>query len=378
MASRVFQQEDVEAFLTGMTTFGTGGGGDPETGRRIFENDFALGRKHMLVDAEDVPDDAFVCSGGIMGSVKSLDEEGKNRRKGDGDREPRMLVQAIRTMEELKGRKVDYLIPFEVGGSNTPVIMSAAAQLGIPAINGDGVGRAAPETQMTSFIGHGVSLTPMPLVDSYGNKIIVMHGNESTYADEIGRFVVVKGGHSGANAHYAMSGAELKRCCVPHILTRALELGKLQLFSFKKGINCVDEVRTSLGADRVFVGKVAKEEGIDKGGFYLTELTVEGTGTFAGRSAHMVLKNETMALWVDGKLSCMFPDYTFMLDPNTGLAYQTAKLATGLDIELCCAPCHERVAEAMQTKIGLASFGAARYGRPDLPYVPYQTLRARK
>ena len=74
--------------------------------------------------------------------------------------------------------------------------------------NGDGVGRAAPETQMTCFIGHGVSLYPMPLSDRYGNTVIVEKADSSTYADEVGRFIVCKGGDMGANAHYPMSGAQ--------------------------------------------------------------------------------------------------------------------------------------------------------------------------
>ncbi len=42
-------------------------------GRDIAENDFEKGREYILVDPKDVEDDAFVCSGGIMGSVKFLD-----------------------------------------------------------------------------------------------------------------------------------------------------------------------------------------------------------------------------------------------------------------------------------------------------------------
>ena len=242
-------------------------------------------------------------------------------------------------------------------------------------IDGDGVGRAAPETQMTSWIGHGISLTPMPLVDTYGNKIIVMHGVKSTFSDFIGRYVVVNGGNSGANAHYPMTGKQLKESCIPNILSRALELGKMQLASAEKKENCVDKVRSFLGAEQKFVGCIKSEEGVDRGGFYLTELKVTGTGKYAGHEARMVLKNETMALWIDDKLQCLFPDYIFMLDPNTGLSYQTAKLEKGMDIELCCAPCHPRLQEALKTQVGLDSFGPARYGCGDLSYRPYRELQ---
>ena len=153
-------REDIDAYLMGMSTYGTGGGGNPETGRALLNAGLDNGRVFNMVDPMDVPDDAVICSGGIMGSVRRLSDE----EITDPESSAKMLVKSIRTMEQIQGKKVDYLIPFEVGGSNTPVIMSAAAMMGIPCIDGDGVGRAAPETQMTTWIGKGISLTPMPVV----------------------------------------------------------------------------------------------------------------------------------------------------------------------------------------------------------------------
>ena len=62
---------------------------------------------------------------------------------------------------------------------------------------------------MTSFVGYGISLNPMPLVDHQGNTIVA-RTLMIQHADEIGRFVVTRVG-MGGNAHYAMSGAELKK-----------------------------------------------------------------------------------------------------------------------------------------------------------------------
>lgn len=199
-------REDIDAYLMGMSTYGTGGGGNPETGRALLNAGLDNGRVFNIVDPMDVPDDAVICSGGIMGSVRRLSDE----EITDPESSAKMLVKSIRTMEQIQGKKVDYLIPFEVGGSNTPVIMSAAAMMGIPCIDGDGVGRAAPETQMTTWIGKGISLTPMPVVAEDGSSVVVMGGSEPTYADEIGRVVVVKGGGSAANSHYFMTGKQMK------------------------------------------------------------------------------------------------------------------------------------------------------------------------
>ena len=67
MARWILDKNDVDAMLIGFGIYGTGGGGDPEWGRKIIENDFNKGRVYNIIDPEDVEDDAFVCSGGIMG-----------------------------------------------------------------------------------------------------------------------------------------------------------------------------------------------------------------------------------------------------------------------------------------------------------------------
>ncbi len=371
MATWKFKQEDIDAFLLGMTTYGTGGGGNPDTGRMLLQAGYDNGREFLMIDPDEVPDDAFICSGGIMGSVRHLKDE---KETEDREASAKMLVKAIQTMEELKGRKVDYLIPFEVGGSNTPVIMSAAAILGVPVIDGDGVGRAAPETQMTIWIGKGISLEPMPVVAQDGNRVVVMSGNEPTYADEIGRVVVVKGGGTAANAHYAMSGKQMKEASCLRILSRSLELGKVQYAAMEKGENCLEEVRTRLGGKTLIRGRITKEEGIDQGGFYTTELDVEGIDDYAGHNAKLVLKNETMLIWVDDQLRCVFPDYTFMLDPKTGLSIQTADIHVGMEVEFVGAPCDPKMSETLQTEAGKRAFSCDRYGRPDMSYIPFAEL----
>lgn len=368
------KKEDIDAFLAGMATYGTGGGGNPETGRGLLEAGFRAGRSFQIIDPEDVPDDAWICSGGIMGSVRTLRDEGGEQGQ-DMEDSAKMLVKAIRTMEQIKGKKVDYLIPFEVGGSNTPVILSAASMLGIPAIDADGVGRAAPETQMTIWIGKGISLTPMPVVAQDGNRVVVMDGNEPTYADEIGRVVVVKGGGTAANAHYFMSGREMKNCSCLHILSRALELGRVQMKSVEKGESCIDTVRRMLGGRTLIRGVIRSEQGVDEGGFYLTELLVDGTGEWDGHEARLVLKNETMLIWVDGALRCVFPDYIFMLDPATGISVQTADIRAGMEIEFVGAPCDPRLSETLETESGRKAFTCGRYGHPELTYIPFAQLQ---
>jgi DUF917 family protein len=276
-------------------------------------------------------------------------------------------------MEKIYARKVDYLIPFEIGGLNSPVIFSAAARLGIPCVNGDGVGRAAPETQMTGFIGNGVELYPMPVVDRYGNTTIVMKSDVPTYADEVGRFLVVKGGGMGANAHYPMNGKQLKSACVPMMMTKAVEMGRL-LLTRQDGKAAIEAFKRMEKAVTLFEGSVSRIEGVDKGGFYLTDLDMDGTGRFAGKIAKMVIKNETMALWVNGEVKCVFPDPIYMMDSQSGYGIPTIELAKGRNVVLVGAACQPTVQSALQSDKGKLAFAPARYGHDEMNYRPFGEL----
>lgn len=373
MSEYIFKREDIEDFLVGLTIFGTGGGGEPEWGRIILNNEFDKKREMRIVDLEDVEDDAFICSGGIMGSVKSL--EGVSYEQMTASWEDFFpLVEAVKMMEKIKGRKVDYLVPFEIGALNTPVIMAAATRLGIPMVNADGNGRSAPETQMISFIGHGIKLYPMPLVDKNNNVTVVMESDSTTYADEIGRFIVVKSGGMGANAHYPMSGAQLKEYAIPHTVMEALAAGISIREARESNNDPVKVFSDKVDGWELFRGKIMQVEGLDRGGFYFTNVIIEGVHQAKKSTAKLVNKNETMVLWIDGQLKAIFPDLVFMLDPVTGKGIPTIELEVGKEIVLVGAKVHERIRQFLHTEIGKQSFGGSRYGYPELEYLPIETL----
>ena len=183
---------DIEPLLQGLAILGTGGGGNPDWGRQILENDVRRGRAWQVIDLDEVADDALVVCAGMMGSVKAIEAIGfealLERWEDDFP-----LLTVVRAMEGLLGRRIDAVIPFEAGGLNSPVVLTLAARMGIPAVDADALGRSAPETHMTSWHGHGVAITPMPLADSEGNIVVVSQAATPTYVDEIGRMVISRG-----------------------------------------------------------------------------------------------------------------------------------------------------------------------------------------
>ncbi len=362
----MFTKEQIGPLLEGFAILGTGGGGSPAWGRVILENDIKRNRSAVLVKPEDVPDDAVVASGGIMGSVKVLEKVNPDQLIADWE-ERFELAEAFKLQEETIGKKIDYIVAFEMGGLNTPVMLSLGARLGIPVIDGDGLGRAAPETNMISFIGYDVSLTPMPLVDAEGNAVVVRYGAENTFADMLGRWMVTRGGGMGANSHYPMSGKKLKESVIPDTISGALALGEEVYKARAENSDPIDVIAKFLGGKHIHTGVIQKMKEEEWEGFYF--ITAELSG-----GARLVIKNEYMTLYLDGKPVTIFPDFILGLDPETGRGLMSAELKLGAEIALVVCPCHDRLRGALNSPAGQQAFSPKRFGQPDLVYKPLEEL----
>jgi len=371
--SVVITAQDIDPLIEGLTILGTGGGGSPEFGRRILENDLRRGRTLVLTPPEAIADDAQVVSGGIMGSTKIIDQLGFDAivERWESSFE---LAEATRVMERVLGRRIDYIVPFEVGALNTPVILSLAARLGIGAVDGDALGRSAPETQMTSFIGHGISLTPMPLVDSDGNVIVVEKAVRPTFPDELGRRMLGLGSHMGANNHYPMCGRDLKRAVIPGTVSGALELGRKVLAARAHGQDPVRAIAEHLHGRLVFSGTVVSLQEVETEGFYSTTVRLTAVPTSPTREAELTIQNETMILRLEGQLAAVFPDLVCMVDPASGRGILSTELREGLSVALIATACHPRLRAAATSDAGRESFAPATFGFPDLTYRPVEDL----
>lgn len=373
MAQYTFRPEDIEPLLEGLAILGTGGGGAPAWGRAIMEQDFRAGRASSIVDVMDISDKSTVVCGGIMGSVKILESMGIDQVVAHWE-ESFELLEVTRVMENLLGRPVDYIVPFEVGGLNTPVMLTLAARMGIPVIDGDALGRSAPETQMTSFIGHGISLTPMPLIDFYGNVVIVQEAVDPTYPDQIGRYIVTHGGGLGANNHYPMTGEQAKQAVIPNTISGALRLGCSVLNARQEDRDPIAAIEEALGGKLLHVGEITAMREEESLGFYFTTASITGRGPSRGHGGELIIKNETMMLAVDGEPKAYFPDLVLLLEPDTGRGIMSVELEKGTPVALVGVPCHPRLRRALRTPLGEVAFSPARYGCGEHAFTPIEQL----
>jgi DUF917 family protein len=366
-------KENSYDMLTGVGILGTGGGGDPVSfGKPMVDWDYQRDRVYEITPPEDIKDDAFIVCGGYMGSVKAFTSIGDMLETWETRYE---LHEAMKISEKIRGKKVDHLVPFELGGTNTTVMLSLAARAGITSVDGDGLGRSAPESQMITFVGYGIELCPMPVVSKNGTVLIVDKSTSPALADEIGRFAVVQDGGAGANNHYHQTGAQLKKAVIPNSISKSIELGAAIRDANENNRNPIDEFLDRIGGQVLVQGKIEEVKGEDRAGHWHVLVRIKPEN-LKGRF-EVVVKNEYMMAMYNGDPVVMFPDLICLHYPDTGHGVMSSDLKEGLKVVVTAVPAHERLRYAGSTEIGKKAFSPERYGHPELEYKPMEEIIGR-
>jgi DUF917 family protein len=374
MSDLTLTRNDIEPLLEGLAIRGTGGGGNPSWGRLILENDLAHGRSWHILSLQDVPDNWTVVCTAAIGSVKAIDIIGFEAVLSDWENRYFPLQTITLYMQELLKRHIDAVVAFEVGGLNSPIVLTLAARMGIPVIDADALGRSAPETHLTSWHGLGVDITPMVIADSEGNIITVSKAVDPTYVDKVGRWMVTQGGYLGADVQHPMSGKVLKETSVPGTFTDSLKLGRSVFEARQHGENPIIRVASLQGALKILNARICMMHEEEWMGFYFTEVELIGIGKDAGRSIRLVIKNEAMVCYLDGKPITIFPDSIYMLEPGTGRGLMSVELKPDLELVILCAPAHPRLRAAAVTEAGRKAFNPVRFGQHQLEFKSIEEL----
>jgi len=355
--ARVLNESDVDAIALGAAILGTGGGGNPYVGSLRAREQLRAGRTIEVVSLDDLDPDALVVSvGGIGAPVVGIEKI----EKGDE------CLQALRTLEEYLGRKVDAVVPPEIGGSNSIEPMITAAQADIPVVDADGMGRAFPEVQMCTYFIYGHEPSPAALADEKGNRVLYARVKDMYWLERLARTAAVDMGAAAGFALAPMRGEFLQRYAVPGTLSQCLELGHTVARARSERRDVVEAVRLSQGGIRLFGGKITDVRRELKGGFAVGRVRLEGIDDYAGQRAEIDIQNENLVFRREGRVEVSVPDLIIVLDADTGQAITTEVLRFGLRVAVLALPCHA----LLRTPEALAVIGPAAFGYPDVVYRP--------
>ncbi len=356
------RKEDVENLALGAAVLGTGGGGDPYIGKLMAIQMLERGKDIVLVNPDDVDDDAFIVAVAGMGTPTVLIEKIPNGKEA---------IKALKTLESYFGRRVDYVICIEAGGINSTIPLVAAAERGIPVPDGDGMGRAFPELQMVTFHLFGVKATPMSMADEKGNGVL-LDTIDNYWAERIARVVTIKFGGTAWIAIYPMSGKDYKRATVRNTLTKAIGIGEAITNSKKYGKNPLDAILDASGGYLLFIGKIVDVDRKNVGGFARGEAIIEGLDDFKGSKLVIKFQNENLVAIRDGEVIASVPDLITVLDKDTAKPITTERLRYGLRVAVIGIPCDPK----WRTEEGLKVVGPKYFGY-NIDYVPIEILHKR-
>ena len=355
---------DIDDIATGSSFLATGGGGDPYVGALIARRMLAKFGDVELLALDQLDDEAIVVGvGGIGAPTISLEKLPNGREQN----------WALERLEGYVGKKADALIAYEVGGINSLLAFIAAARRRIPVLDGDGMGRALPEMQMTTFSINGVNGTPMVVVDEHGNHAIVT-ANDTAKAERITRNIALAMGGQCTSAESMMTGALVKKVSIPGSIGFCLEVGRSLKMSNINADSFVEELRGLADASvygavrRLLRGKVVDVERKTRGGFDFATIVVEDLEGDGGPMCISV-QNEFLLATQDGAVRASVPDLICMVDSETAVPITSDRVSYGQRVTVIAvgAPDICRTAKALG-RIGPRAFGF------DLDFVPLENL----
>lgn len=355
---RKIGRKEIDDIAMGAALLGAGGGGDPYIGKLIAFGAVDECGPATLISPEELDDDALIVSIAMMGVPTVVCEKGINGG------EYKKLFEMV---SNFFGRPVDAIMPLEAGGLNSMLPIAAAARLGIPMVDCDGMGRAFPEMQMLTFTIGGVSSSPMALVDEKGNSVIFKTINNK-WTEELSRAVVMSCGGACSIACYTITGKILKEYGVKDIVTKSEELGKV-IKNIKSDPNVSPEEVFAKASDgiKLFKGKIKDVLRETDGAFNYGRVLFDGIGEYKGHTAEITIQNENITASVDGEYVCTVPDLVCVLDAETFIPVTTDALKYGKRAYIYGLPCFP----LWRTEKGLELVGP-QYFHVNTEYVPVE------
>lgn len=349
--------KEIEDIALGAALLGAGGGGDPYIGKLMAMGAIQDCGPVTMLSPDEVPDDALIVPIAMMGAPTVLCEKGMNGG------EYRTLYDMV---TQFYGKEIYAVMPIEAGGVNSMLPFAAAARLGLPIVDADGMGRAFPELQMVTFTMAGISATPMALTDETGNSVI-FKTITNKWTEELARAVTMSCGGSVSVSLFCIDGKTLKEFAVRDIVTRSEQLGKA-IRDVKSGGGLPEKnFLDATEGFKLFKGKIADVLREVRGGFNFGKVVLEGIAEDKGRTAYVEFQNENLLAAVDGEILCTTPDLVCLVDTETYIPVPTDALKYGKRVMVVGLKCFEK----WRSPEGLELVGP-RYFGCDTDYIPVE------
>ena len=346
---------DLEALAIGAGILGTGGGGNPYLGKLQLRELLREHGSQPVVNPFDLADDALAVVVGSIGAptvgIEKLPEGTE-------------MSRAIQGLEGHLGRRFDAVAIAEIGGSNSINPLIAGVQLGIPTVDSDGMGRAFPEIQMSSFsFNGGVRVAPMSMADCRSAAIVIPFARDEYWAERLARNLATSMGARSGLACCAMSGRQLKEHGVHFTLSLAHALGERVLRGRRLNEDIPEIAATMLAGEVMLRGKVVDVFRRTTRGFARGWVKIDSFDET--EQMKIEFQNEYLIASVNGAMRVTVPDMICIIEEESGEPVPTELLRFGTRVAVLAVPGAAR----LKTAAGLRVVGPRAFGY-DVDFQP--------
>lgn len=352
-------KKEIEDIAVGAALLGTGGGGDPYIGKLMALQAVEEHGPIQLLSIDEIDDSALIVPTGMMGAPTVMVEKTPSGEEA---------IATFKAMEQALGQKIDATIPFEAGGINSMLPLALAARLRLPVVDVDGMGRAFPELQMTTFYLDGVSATPTVIGDEKGNTAL-LNTIDNIWTERIARSATIQMGGSVMIAFYPMTGKNIKESGIHNILQLEEDIGRSIRIAKEKGYNPIDKILELTKGFELFKGKVTDVNRKTETGFARGTADIEGMYEYRDKILQLRFQNEHLLATTKDNVLCVTPDLIAVLDEETGLPVTTEGLRYGARCVVIGMPCDPK----WRTEKGIETCGPGYFGY-DVKYTPVEVL----
>lgn len=358
-------RQDLEDILLGAAILGTGGGGELSEGLAMIDDALSKGKEFVMVDLDEAPRDALVCTPYMLGAVSALPQEEERMYK----RLPRLgkpsILTAYDRFQEYLGRTFYGTISCELGGSNTATSLYAAAMAGACIIDADPAGRAVPEITHSTYYINGLPAAPIVMANEFGEAIICENVMDDARAEHIVRALAKVSRNDIAAIDHALEIHEIRDAVIPGTISLAMNMGKVWRETRIDGGDVPDAVAAEGHGIVAFRGAVSECDWETREGFTYGNIAIAGEGPFEGGDYRIWLKNENMTARLNGEIHATIPDLICLIDTETGNPVTNPNYRIGQKVAAVVLPAPAPFTSAK----GLEAFGPAYLGL-DTPYRP--------
>lgn len=350
----------------GAVFLGSGGGGDPYVGQLLLQQEVLQGRLPNLVKADELDDHArVICVAGI-GSPPVLVE---HLLSGT------LFRELVEKTEEMFGYKIDAVISAEIGGLNSVMPLAVSAQMQLPVVDADGMGRAFPHLEMVTYSVYGCRATPALLMNEMGDMAMVKTGSDVT-AEHMCRAITANLGAMAYMALYPMTGRQVKDFAVHDTVSLCYTIGRCIRESRLELDNPFDGILKELNDPAngrfckiLFDGKITDVTHEIRDGWHFGKVKLESHGD-ASDEMIIDIQNEYLVARQNGRTVTIVPDLISTLDAETAEPLTAEMLKYGQRLKVV----GFSAAPIMRRPECLEVFGPHAFGY-DEPFLPLEDVK---